>query len=74
MYKLEVSKRNHNQILHDIDQFRIQRKFLDCKLIFRDGEVMCHSAMLHTVGLKDKHGKKNLAAVLSMGFFEDNLP
>ena len=25
-----------------------------------------------TVGLKDKHGKKNLAAVLSMGFFEDN--
>ena len=27
-----------------------------------------------TVGLKGKHGKKNVAAVLSMGFFEDNLP
>ena len=46
MFKLEVSKSNHNQILHDIDQFRIQRKFLDCKLIFQDGEAMCHSAML----------------------------
>ena len=30
--------------------------------------------MWRTVGLKGKHGKKNLAAVLSMGFFEDNLP
>ena len=27
-----------------------------------------------TVGLKGKHGKKNVAAVLSMGLFEDNLP
>ena len=27
---------------------------------------------LDTVGLKGKHGKKNVAAVLSMGFFEDN--
>ena len=27
-----------------------------------------------TVGFKGKHGKKNVAAVLSMGLFEDNLP
>ena len=27
-----------------------------------------------TVGLKGKHGKKNVAAVLSMEFFEDNPP
>ena len=26
------------------------------------------------VGLKGKHGKKNVPAVLSMGFFENTLP
>ena len=31
---------------------------------------LCHL----TVGLKGKHGKKNVAAVLSMQFSEDNLP
>ena len=34
-----------------------------------------HLLDLHdTVGLKGNHGKKNVTAVLSMGFFEDNLP
>ena len=35
--------------------------------------ICASDSLLSTVGLKGKHGKKNLATVLSMGFFEDNL-
>ena len=46
MFKLAVSKLYKNQILRDINQFRAQRKFLDCKIVFKDGEILCHYAML----------------------------
>ena len=47
MINLNLTRINyHNEILHDINQLWTERKFLDCNLVFSDGSIKCHAAML----------------------------
>ena len=46
MLKLTAKNSYMNDSLHEISEVRVQRKFVDCKLVFRGGVVQCHAAML----------------------------
>ena len=46
MLHLWTKSNYFNEIVHDFNQLRIQRKFLDCQLVFSDGCIPCHAAML----------------------------
>ena len=46
MLKLTVKKSYINEILHEINDFKVQRTFVDCKLVCQGGVVQCHAAML----------------------------
>ena len=47
MLNLNLARINYqNEILHDINQLWTQKKYLDCNLVFSDGSIKCHAAML----------------------------
>ena len=46
MLKLTVKNSYINEILHEINDFKVQRTFVDCKLVCQGGVVQCHAAML----------------------------
>ena len=46
MLKLTAKNSYINEILHEINDFKVQRTFVDCKLVCQGGVVQCHAAML----------------------------
>ena len=48
MFKLEAKSKlsYHNEILHELSNQLNDKRFLNCKLIFSDGVIECHAAML----------------------------
>ena len=46
MLKLTAKNSYIYEILHEINDFKVQRTFVDCKLVCQGGVVQCHAAML----------------------------
>ena len=46
MFKLAAKSSYHYEILHEISNQLNHKRFLNCKLIFSDGVIECHAAML----------------------------
>ena len=46
MLKLTAKNSYINEILHEINDFKVQRTFVDCKLVCQGGVVQCHADRL----------------------------